>query len=241
MLNEHRPVEAQLAGLREGDRGDGQDGDEHGKAAEDGVDQELEGGVDALALTPDPDQEVEGNQHRLPEDIEEDEVERQQDAGSGGLEDQQQQDELLQPRGGRAGYQDGDQKQQCVQSEEEEAQPIDSEVVADADRRHPLTEFLELKMKIADALLEPADDHQHQRKGDHGSENAELLDDASGHRRRERNQKRTGQWDDDGQRQPGDVGGERVPAHQPSLTGREPRNAATTSTTPMAPPSVHRA
>src|SRR3989441_9570164 len=141
MLNENRPVEAQLAGLREGDRGDGQDSDQHGKAAEDGVDQELEGRIDALALTPDPDQEVEGNQHRLPEDIEEDEIERQQDAGGGGLEDQQQQDELLQPRGGRAGYQDSDQKQQSVQSQEEEAQPIDPEVVADADRRHPWASF----------------------------------------------------------------------------------------------------
>src|SRR2546427_36186 len=220
MLNEHRPVEAQLAGLREGDRGDGQDGDQHGKAAEDGIDQELEGGVDALALAPDPDQEVEGNQHRLPEHIEEDEIERQEDAGGGRLEDQQQQDELLQPRRGRARDQDGDQKQQRVQPEEEEAQPIDPEVVADADRRHPWARFLELKVKVANALLESADDDQHQRKGDYGSENADLLDDAPGHGRREGNQERTGQRDDDGQRQPGDAGGERVPAHQPNLTGR---------------------
>src|SRR5438093_11113754 len=178
MLNEHRPVEAQLAGLREGDRGDGQDGDEHGKAAEDGVDQELEGGVDALALAPDPDQEVEGNEHRLPEHIEEDEIEGQEDAGSGGLEDQQQQDELLQSRRGRARDKDGDQKQQRVQPEEEETQAIDPEVVADADRRHPLASFLELEVKVADALLESADDDQHQPSGDQGTSTPDLSDDA---------------------------------------------------------------
>src|SRR5881396_2492296 len=180
MLDEHGPVEAQLAGLREGDRGNGQDRDQHGKATEDGVDQELEGSVNALALAPDPDQEVEGNQHRLPEHIEEDEIEGQEDAGGGRLQDQQQQDELLQSRRGRARDQDGEQKQQRVQPEEEETQAIDPEVVADADRRHPLASFLELEVKVADALLESADDDQHQRQGDHGSENPDLFDDAPG-------------------------------------------------------------
>ena len=77
MLDEYRPVEARLAGLREGDGDNRQDRDQHGEAPDDRVDQELEGGVNPRALAPDPDQEVEGNEHRLPEDIEEDEIERQ--------------------------------------------------------------------------------------------------------------------------------------------------------------------
>src|SRR5207253_8376599 len=133
MLDEHRPVETQLAGLREVDGGDGQDRDQHGEATDDGVDQELQGCVNARALAPYSDQEVQGNQHCFPEDIEEDEIERQQDTGGGRLEDQQQQDELLQSRGGRAGHQDRDQEQQPVQPKEEQAQPIDSDVVTDAD------------------------------------------------------------------------------------------------------------
>ena len=69
-------------------------------------------------------------------------------------------------------------------------------------------------------MLKSANNPQDQQQGDRGSENAELLDDAPGHGRRERNQERARQRDDDGQRQPGNIGGERVPAHQPSLTGR---------------------
>src|SRR5207249_11741978 len=144
MLDEHRPVETQLAGLREVDGGDRQDRDQHGEATDDGVDQELEGGVDPWALAPDSDQEVQGNQHCFPEDIEEDEIERQQDAGGGSLEDQQQQDELLQSKRSRAVHQDRDQKQQTVQRETAEAQPVAADVVTDAERRYPLTNFPDL-------------------------------------------------------------------------------------------------
>src|SRR5207253_8908520 len=111
MLHQHRPVETQLARLREVDPRDAEDGDQHREAADDRVDQEFEGGVDAAALAPDPDQEVERNQHRLPEDIEEDEVERQENARGGGFQDQKQEDEFLQSGGRRVGHDDRDQKE----------------------------------------------------------------------------------------------------------------------------------
>src|ERR1700736_4383045 len=95
MLHQDRPVERQLARLREVDPRDREDGDQHREAANDGVDEEFERGVDPAALAPDPDQEVERNQHRLPEDIEEDEVKRQEYAGGRGFQDQEQKDELL--------------------------------------------------------------------------------------------------------------------------------------------------
>src|SRR5260370_36480548 len=131
MLHQDRPAERQLTRLREVDPSDREDGHQHREAAEDGVDQEFERGVDPTALAPDSDQEVERNQHRLPEDIEEDEVERQEDAGGGGLQEEQQQDELFESTGGWVGDDDRDQEEQGIQAEQEEAQAIDAEVIAD--------------------------------------------------------------------------------------------------------------
>src|SRR5712691_2732286 len=112
MLDEHGPVEAELPRLREVDRGDGKNGDQHGEAAHDGIDQEFERRIDPPTFAPGTDEEVERNQHRLPEDIEENQVERQQDAGGGGLQDEEQQDELLKARRARVGDGDRDQEEQ---------------------------------------------------------------------------------------------------------------------------------
>ena len=111
MLHQHRPVEAQLSGLREVDPGDTEDRDQHREASDDGIDQEFEGGVDTAALAPDADKEVERNQHRLPEDVEKDQVERQENPRGRGLQDQQQEDEFFQSRGGRVGDDDRDQEE----------------------------------------------------------------------------------------------------------------------------------
>src|SRR5712691_5908762 len=160
MLHQDRPVETQLPRLREVDAGDGQDGDQHREAADDGVDQEFERGVDPAALAPDPDQEVERNQHRFPEDIEEDEVERQQNAGGRGLQDEEQEDELLEAGRERGGDDDRDQKEQRIQAQQEEAQAVDTEVIADPQRGNPLTGFLELQVESTHALLESSDQRQ---------------------------------------------------------------------------------
>src|SRR2546425_11723493 len=130
MLHQHGPVETQLSRLREVDPGNAEDGDQHREAADDGVDQEFEGGVDAAAFAPDADQEVERNQHSLPEDVEEDEVERQEDAGGRGLQDQEQEDELLQAGGRRVGDDEGEQKQQRGQAGPGEAQSVDAQGTA---------------------------------------------------------------------------------------------------------------
>src|ERR1700686_3098777 len=241
MLHQDRPVERQLAGLREVDPGDREDGDQHREAAEDRVDQEFERGVDPTSLAPHPDQEVERNQHRLPEDIEEDEVQRQEDAGGGGLQEEQQQDELFESTGGRVGEDDGDQEEQGIQAEQEEAQAVDAEVIADSQRGNPLQRFLELQVEIAHALLESTDDRDHQGQREHRGEDPELFDDAPSDRRRERDEEGANQGEHEDQRQPRHVGGQGVPAHAPNFQGRYPRYQATMTRTPTAPPSVTRA
>src|SRR5713101_8018714 len=220
MLHQNRPVERQLARLREVDPRDREDGDQHREAAEDGVDQEFEGGVDPTALAPDPDQEVERNQHRLPEDIEEDEVERQKDAGGGGLQEEQQQDELFESTGGRVGDDDRDQEEQGIQAEQEEAQAVDAEVIADPQRGNPLQRFLELQVEVAHALLESTDDRYHQGQGEHRRQDPKLFDDAPRDRRRQRDEEGANQGEYEDQRQPRHVGGQRVPAHAPDFQGR---------------------
>jgi hypothetical protein len=53
-----------------------QNGDEHEHAADHGIDEKFDGGVDpALGVAPDPDQQVHGNEHDFPEDVEKEKVE----------------------------------------------------------------------------------------------------------------------------------------------------------------------
>ena len=162
VLYEKGPVEAQVPCLRRGDRRHRQDGDQHGEAPDHGVDQEGEGREDPPPLTPDPDQEVERNQHRFPEDVEEDEVESEQHAGGRSLEHQQQQDELLEARCARVRDQHGEQREEPVQGEQEEAEAVDAQVVADAQARDPAMDLFELEAKAARAMLETAQEQQHQ-------------------------------------------------------------------------------
>jgi len=77
---ERRPVdlehvEGEDAGLRPVVEHHEDDGDQHQEAAEHRVEEELDRRVDAPLVPPDPDQEVHRDQHRLPEHVEEEEVE----------------------------------------------------------------------------------------------------------------------------------------------------------------------
>ena len=67
---------------------DGQDADEHQRGAGEGVQEELHGDVDATPAAPFSDQEVHRDQAELEEDEEEHEVQRQEDADHGGLQDE---------------------------------------------------------------------------------------------------------------------------------------------------------
>ncbi len=64
--------------------------DEDEDAAEQGVEEELDGGVLAARPAPDADEEVHRQQHHFPEDVKQEEVERQERAQHAGFEDQKQ-------------------------------------------------------------------------------------------------------------------------------------------------------
>ena len=75
--------------------GEADDRDEHQHAAGHRVEDELDRGVDAPLVAPDPDQEVHRDEHRVPEDVEEEQVERDEHAEHRGLEREHEEREHL--------------------------------------------------------------------------------------------------------------------------------------------------
>ena len=69
--------------------------DQHHRAADEGVERKLHGGVFATRRTPDGDQEVLGDDHDLVEDEEQEEIEAEKDAVDGADQQQVEGEELL--------------------------------------------------------------------------------------------------------------------------------------------------
>ena len=69
--------------------GHAQDRDEHEQRADERVEDELDRGVDAVGAAPDADDQVHRDEHELPEDVEEEHVEREEHADHADLEHQE--------------------------------------------------------------------------------------------------------------------------------------------------------
>src|SRR6266481_7325466 len=103
-----------------------EDGDQHEEAPEQREEHELDGGIDASGPAPHPDQEVHRDEHQLPEDVEEEEIRRQERAQHPGLEDEQESEELLHPpRDVAPRGEDDDRHQEGGEEDEEEAHAVD--------------------------------------------------------------------------------------------------------------------
>ncbi|MEZ5284323.1 MAG: hypothetical protein R2712_05840 [Vicinamibacterales bacterium] len=114
------------------------DGHQHQHAAGHRVEDELDRGVDALVVAPDPDEEVHRDEQDVPEDVEEEEVERTEDADHGGLEDQHEDGELLHAAlDALPGRQERNRRQEARQHDEHQAEAVDAQVVLDAEGRNP--------------------------------------------------------------------------------------------------------
>jgi len=104
--------------------------DEEKDASRHGVDNELEGGVAAVGAAPDPDDEEHGDEHRLPEDIEQNGVEGGKDAENPRFQDKKG-DEVglflaLDPV---PGHQDGGDGEQARQGQHEHGKTVDAQVI----------------------------------------------------------------------------------------------------------------
>ena len=117
---------------------EGEDGDQHEEGAHQRVEDELDGGVDAVGPAPDPDDEIHRDQHRLPEDVEEEEVEGHEDAEHARLEQEHGDGELFPaplhrvPRGEQC-----ERHEERGQQHEEQADAVHAQVIRDPERRHP--------------------------------------------------------------------------------------------------------
>jgi len=78
-----------------------EDGGQHEHTAHHGVDEELHRRVDAPGASPDADEEVHGDEHRFPEDIEEEKIGGDEDADHAAPEDEQEEMVGLDPLGDR--------------------------------------------------------------------------------------------------------------------------------------------
>ena len=72
-LGDFKGVGAELVEVLEVE---GQDAEQHQHAAGQGVEEELDGGVELSRAAPDADDEVHRHQHEFPEDVEQEEIER---------------------------------------------------------------------------------------------------------------------------------------------------------------------
>ena len=86
----------------------------------------------SLGIAPDADEEVHGDEHHLPEDIEEDEVQSDQRADHPRLEEEKGDHVFLHPEGDRLpGAQDAEDGQEGGQQDQEQADPVDAQFIAD--------------------------------------------------------------------------------------------------------------
>jgi hypothetical protein len=124
-----------------------QDGDQHEHAASHRIEDELDGGVDAPVVAPDPDQEIHRDEHCVPEHVEEEQVERDEHTDHRGLEGQDEQRELLDLLRDRLpGRQQRDRRQEPREHDEQQADAVDPDKVVDPKRRDPRDALHHLKV-----------------------------------------------------------------------------------------------
>ena len=124
-----------------------QDREQHEHAARHRVQDELHGRIHAPVVAPDPDQEVHRHQHRVPEHVEQEQVERDEDADHRRLEQQHEDAERLQPLVNRLPRaEERERRQQPREDEQKQADAVDADEIRDAERRNPRVPLDELEV-----------------------------------------------------------------------------------------------
>ncbi len=111
--------------------------DQDEDAAEQGVEEELDGGVLAARAAPDADQEVHGQEHDFPEDVEQEEIQRQERAQHAGFQKQKQHAVAADETVDLPASDHGQKRQHCGQDHERHADAVGAHVVVDVEVRDP--------------------------------------------------------------------------------------------------------
>ena len=142
---------------------------QHQYRAEQGVEEELDGGVEFSRAAPDSDQQVHRNQHGFPEYKEEKEIKRHEDAQHAGLQHQEPDVVFLHSifdRGPRG--KNRNPAQQGGEHDEQEGNAVYAENVAGADRGNPVVGRALHEFEAGLETLGPEPGHQrdgHQQAG----------------------------------------------------------------------------
>ena len=141
-----------------------QDAQQHQHRASQRVEEELDGGVEFARAAPDADQQVHGHEHRFPENEEEEEIERHEDAEHARLQDQKPDvvflDAILD---GGPGGEDRDPAQQRGEHDEQEGDAVDADHIARADGGDPVVGRALDELEAGLETLVPEPGHERQR------------------------------------------------------------------------------
>ena len=127
--------------------GEIQNGHQHQETADHGVEQKFERGINPPFATPDPYQEVHGNQHDFPEDIEEKDINRDKGPDHAGFQDKKEKQILPDPLFHAApGRQNHQRRKKGRQQDEEQADAVNANIVFDTEFADPGITLNELKL-----------------------------------------------------------------------------------------------
>ncbi len=128
-----------------GDPVEPQNRHEHQDRAEHRIQHELQRGINAAAVSPDADQEIHRDQHHFPEQKEQEQIERNENADHSGLKDQKANKEAFYALVDRfPRCQDRNRRKQRGQQNEKQAESVNAQVIVDRGLRNPGAEFFPL-------------------------------------------------------------------------------------------------
>src|SRR3990172_739582 len=162
-LIEFEHIERGFAGGLQIDEVESEDGDQHQYASGHGEEEKLDGCIDpSLRIAPDSDEEIHGNEHDFPKDIEEDEIEGNQGADHSRFKKKEGDHEFLHPGGDRTpGAKDTENGQEGGQENKQKADAIDPNLVTNPVSFDPPPILNELHGRSRGV------EDEEERKGDH--------------------------------------------------------------------------
>ena len=156
-LVEQLQVEAQTAECVPGLKHQVDDRGQHQQRSGHREQHEFDRGVNLAPVAPDSDEEVHRDQHHFPENVEQENVDRQQRAQKSGLEHQHEKAELARPFSNIAAgrVEQRQRNQDGSQQDEQQADSVNAEMVGDSELRNPVVLLDELKIRRMD--VEPGE------------------------------------------------------------------------------------
>ena len=166
-------VERRAADLRVVQRRQVQDGDQHQQAAGQRVEQEFQRRVDTPLAAPHADQKIHRDQHDFPEDVEQEQINRDEGADHPGLQNEEADQVFLDPLGHAApGGQHHQRRQQRGQQDQEQTDAVHAYVVGHAEVGNPGVVLDELEVRARGVELQQQaerDDEGQQRGTERGA------------------------------------------------------------------------